>query len=107
MNEFAPQLAALKRCVDNGFNFQAVPAGIYGFRSRAGAIDVLLVRSYDDSLSARYRVGDLEHVGAQALWSAEGEVAEVVRALLALPVHGERGAPSRATCSVDLWLPDL
>jgi len=102
VTEFAPHLAALQRCVDAGFTFRELPAGISGSRTRSGAIDVLLVRSYDQALAARYRLNELEYPRAQALWSLDGSVVGVVTDLLALPFHDERGAQSLAAHATDL-----
>jgi hypothetical protein len=95
--EFAPHLAALGRCVEEGFRFREITGGLHGFRIRAEALDILLVRDVSAALAARYRMADLDDRGpAAALWSADGSVAQVVAGLLSLPKHGERGAPSLA-----------
>jgi hypothetical protein len=103
-DEFAPHLTALRRCVGAGFQFQQFPEGISGARTRAGVIEVLLVRDTTDCVAARYRLDDLERPRPPALWSMAGSVAEVVDGLLGLPVHGEPGAPNLARSS-GLWLP--
>jgi hypothetical protein len=84
-DEFAPHLAALRRCVDAGFRFQQFPEGISGARTRAGTIEVLLVRDTADCVAARYRLDDLERPQPLALWSASGTVRDIIDALLALP----------------------
>ncbi|SFA84255.1 hypothetical protein SAMN05216266_101785 [Amycolatopsis marina] len=94
--EFAPHLAALRRCVDAGFQFQQLPEGLSGTRTRLATIEVLLVRDTHDCVAARYRLDDLERPRPHALWSAMGTVAEVVNGLLSLPPHGEPGAPRLA-----------
>jgi hypothetical protein len=95
--EFAPHLAALSRCVEEGFRFREIPDGLHGFRIRAQAIEVLLIRDVSEALAARYRMADLDNPGqVAALWSAGGSVAAVVAGLLSLPNHGDRGAPSLA-----------
>jgi hypothetical protein len=95
--EFAPHLAALGRCVDEGFRFHSITDGLHGYRIRAQAIEVLLVRDASEALAARYRMADLDDPGpVAALWSAGGSVAAVVAGLLSLPKHGDRGAPSLA-----------
>jgi hypothetical protein len=95
--EFAPHLAALARCVEEGFRFREIADGLHGSRIREQAIEVLLIRDVSEALAARYRMADLDNSGpVAALWSAGGSVADVVAGLLSLPRHGERGAPSLA-----------
>lgn len=103
---FVPHLDALRRCGAGGFQYMAIPDALYGFRSRCGAMDVLLVCDVTDARAARYRSDDLDRPEpAAALWSVSGTVADVVDQLLALPPHGSPGAPQRATVRTDLWLP--
>ncbi|WP_344924689.1 hypothetical protein [Saccharopolyspora gregorii] len=66
---------------------------VQGFRVRAGAMDVYLVRAEQDALAARFRVDDLEDPVPHAIWHRRGSVAGVVAELLALPAHGAPGAP--------------
>lgn len=104
--DFAPHLDALRRCGERGFQFIQLPDALCGFRDRAGAMDVLLVRDVTDARAARYRRDDLDrHAQPPGLWGVEGTVAEVVVDLLALPPHGWPGAPALAATSTDLWLP--
>jgi hypothetical protein len=104
--EFTPHLAALVRCVEEGFKFREITDGLHGFRVRAGAFEIVLIRDMASALAARYRMSELDNPGpASALWSADGAVADVVAMLLSLPSHGERGAPSLARTGTHLRLP--
>lgn len=106
--EERPHIEALKRATTAGFTPLRLPGvpGIYAERRRRGAVETYTIVAMTDAKAARWREEDYGRRGAGPLWETSGTVAEVIRELLALPPHGERGAPSLAKRpSNDLWLP--
>ncbi|MEU6133196.1 hypothetical protein ABZ805_28795 [Saccharopolyspora sp. NPDC047091] len=96
---FGSHLGVIAATVRAGFRFRYLPSlaeidAVQGFRVRAGAMDVYLVRAEQDALAARFRVDDLEDPVPHAIWHRRGSVADVVADLLALPAHGTPGAPT-------------
>jgi hypothetical protein len=104
-----PHLDALQASVRAGFRFLHLPRFdnvlvVQGFRVGCGAMDMFRASSAEEAIAARFRVEDLETGSPPALWHLYGPVADVVYALLELPLHGTPGAPALAR-SRALWIP--
>ncbi|HYZ07360.1 MAG TPA: hypothetical protein VE709_01960 [Pseudonocardiaceae bacterium] len=75
---------------------------LQALRVRAGHIETVLIYGEHEALGARCR--DDEH--AAVVWHKASSTAEVIAALLDLPVPGTRHAPALArTAPTGLWLP--
>ena len=75
---------------------------LQALRVRAGHIETVLIHGEHDALGARCR--DDEH--AAVVWHQAGSTADVIAALLDLPVPGTRHAPTLARAApTGLWLP--
>ncbi|MPZ66232.1 MAG: hypothetical protein GEU83_12185 [Pseudonocardiaceae bacterium] len=113
-DEERPHIDAIGRSMEAGFRFLhlrsddgLVVAAIYAERWRDGALDTYTALGMTEAMAARYPApGGPADVDPHPLWHASGSVQEVVTDLLALPRHGERGAPrKRLQAPSNLWLP--
>lgn len=105
-------LRAIARARDAGFTFLHLRDGvgvtaIHAERhSSRGVVDTITLRARAEAVAARYRADDYQRAG-DPLWQRTGTVVAVITELLALPAHGEAGAPMRSQRAASaLWLPN-
>ncbi|MBB5155951.1 hypothetical protein [Saccharopolyspora phatthalungensis] len=111
IDEEAPHIAAIRRSMDEGFQFLHLPdlerqelAAIYAERQYGGVVESYTIRDTDKAIAARFRVED--YPDGDPLWQAHGAVEEVITALLELPPPDTPAAPSRTRRpSSALWVP--
>jgi hypothetical protein len=90
--EERPHVDAMRRAYDAGFRAAEMAAVvIHAWRQHDGVIDAYTAIGWNEASAARYRAEDYPH--GHVLWEKVGTVVEVITELLALPRHGERGAP--------------
>ncbi|MFE0021887.1 hypothetical protein [Amycolatopsis sp. NPDC059021] len=109
-DEERPHVEALARLVLGGFKQVQKPGaeGLHYERRRGAVIDMVSVERMEGALAARWLISDYfdGDSTAEPLWHKVGTVAEVVRALLALPPDGAPGAPTLPVPrSSDLLIP--